>query len=173
MRHEVISLSYQKTLKKGGFMNLTVKPVTPMSRLFSDWLRPDSILDKDFFSSDAEFFPVRLGVNVPSVNMKETSKEYTLEVAAPGLERKDFNIEVENNMLTISAEKEEKKEQTKESDGYTRKEYSFNSFSRSFTLPENAKDGDIDAKYENGILTVHVPKAKETPVKPVHKVAVK
>ncbi|HEX5168958.1 MAG TPA: Hsp20/alpha crystallin family protein [Cyclobacteriaceae bacterium] len=152
-------------------MNLTLRPTTSLDRIFSDWLRPDTIFDKDFF--DTELFPVRLGVNVPSVNIKETSKEYALEVAAPGLERKDFNIEVENHSLIISAKKEEKKEEKKEDEGYSRKEYSYNSFCRSFALPENVKEGDIDAKYENGILTVHVPKAKETPVKPAQKIAVK
>ena len=150
-------------------MNLTLKPSTRLPRVFSDWLRPDTIFDRDFF--DTEFFPMRVGVNVPSVNVKETEKEYMLDVAAPGLERKDFNIEVQNHTLTVSAEKEEKKE--KEEEGYSKKEYSYNSFSRSFALPENVKEGDIDAKYENGILTIRVPKAKETPVKPAQKIAVK
>ena len=153
-------------------MNLTLRPTTGLSRVFSDWLRPDTIFDRDFFDIESNLLPVRLGVNVPSVNIKETPKEYTLEVAAPGLERKDFNIEVENHTLKISAEKEENKEEKKESDGYSRKEYSYNSFSRSFYLPENVKQAAIDAKYENGILKVHVPKAKETSDKPAHKIAV-
>ena len=152
-------------------MNLTLRPTTSLGGVFSDWLRPDTIFDKDFF--DTEVFPTRLGVNVPSVNIKETSKGYTLEVAAPGLERKDFNVEVENHTLTISAKKEEKKEEKKEDEGYSRKEYSYNSFSRSFALPENVKEGDIDARYENGILMVLVPKVKETPVKPAQKIVVK
>lgn len=152
-------------------MNLTLR--TPrLPRLLSDWLRPNTLLDRDFFDIDSDLFPARLGVNVPSVNIKETPKDYLLEVAAPGLERKDFKIEVDNHMLTISAEKEEKKEEKKESNGYSRKEYSFNSFCRSFTLPENVKEGNIDAKYENGILKVTVPKAKETQVKPAHKIPV-
>lgn len=153
-------------------MNLTLRPTTGLSRVFSDWLRPDTIFDRDFFDIESNLLPVRLGVNVPSVNIKETPKEYTLEVAAPGLERKDFNIEVENHTLKISAEKEENKEEKKESDGYSQKEYSYNSFSRSFYLPENVKQAAIDAKYENGILKVHVPKAKETSDKPAHKIAV-
>lgn len=152
-------------------MNLTLRP-TSLSNVFSDWLHPNTIFDKDLFDMGPNLISARLGVNVPSVNIKETSKEYTLEVAAPGLERKDFNIEVENNTLKISAEKEEKKEEKKESNGYSRKEYSYNSFSRSFFLPENVKEAAIDAKYENGILKVHVPKAKETHAKPVHKIAV-
>lgn len=153
-------------------MNLTLRPTTGLSSIFSDWLRPDTLLDRDFSDFATGLFPSRLGINIPSVNIKETPKEYTLEVAAPGLERKDFNIEVENHALKISAEKEEKKEEKKEGNGYSRKEYSFNSFMRSFVLPENVKEGDIDAKYENGILMIHVPKEKETPAKPVKKITV-
>lgn len=151
-------------------MNLTLRPTTSLPSVFSDWLRPDSLLERDLFDMESTSAFPRLGTNVPSVNIKETPKEFTLEVAAPGLERKDFSIEVENNMLKISAEKEEKREE--KDAGYSRKEYSYNSFSRSFALPENVKEGDIDAKYENGILMVHLPKAKETPVKPVRKIEV-
>jgi HSP20 family protein len=107
-----------------------------------------------------------LGVNVPSVNIKETPKDYVLEVAAPGLERKDFNLEVINDTLTISAEKEDEKEEKQDINGFSRREYSFNSFTRSFLLPQNAKQSDIDAKYENGILKVIVPKAEESPREP-------
>lgn len=154
-------------------MNLTLKPDTSLSRIFNDWLRPDTILNKDLFDLETEFLPVRLGVNIPSVNIKETPEEYTLEVAAPGLERKDFNVEVENHTLTVSAEKEEKKEEKEEkTDGYSRKEYSYNSFCRAFALPENVRETDVNAVYQNGILTIHVPKVKETPVKQVRKIDV-
>jgi HSP20 family protein len=142
--------------KNGGFPSL-----------LSNFFGP-SLIDRDFFDVDSDVFPSRIGINVPSANISETSKEYTLELAAPGLERKDFNVEVENHMLKISAEKEEEK---KEKDGeYSRREYSFNSFSRSFSLPENVKEGNIDAKYENGILKVLIP--KETPVSLARKVPV-
>jgi len=107
---------------------------------------------------------------LPTANVTETPKEYKLELAAPGLERKDFDIDLENHTITISARKE--KESKEEKGEYSRKEYSFNSFSRSFTLPEDIKEGSIDAKYENGILKVTLPKAKETPVKSSHKIAV-
>lgn len=152
-------------------MNPILKPTTGLPDLFTDWLRPDSIFNRSFF--DLENFPtLKTRINVPSVNVKETPKEFMLEVAAPGLERKDFKIEVQNHTLTISAEKEEKTEKGKETENYWKKEYSYNSFSRSFTLPESVKEDKIDAKYENGILLVHVPKMKETPVKPVRKIAV-
>ena len=129
-----------------------------------------SLIDKDFFDWNSDLFPARLGTSVPRANIIETPKEYKLELAAPGLERKDFNVEVDNHVLKISAEKEEEK---KEKDGeYSRQEYSFSSFSRSFTLPEDAREGNIDAKYENGILKVSIPKVKETPAKPALKVSV-
>ena len=103
----------------------------------------------------------RIVANELGVNIKETSTDYVLEVAAPGLERKDFNIEVKNDTLTISGEKEEEKEEKKKKNGYSRKEYSFNSFSRSFSLPENADESAIKAKYENGILRISIAKTKE------------
>lgn len=141
-----------------------------MPKVLADWLRPESLLTRDFFDFGNDFFVPRLGVTVPSVNIMETPKYFSFEVAAPGLERKDFNIELDNHTLVISAEKEEKKEEKE--NGYFRKEYSFNTFTRSFTLPENVEEGKIDAKYENGILRVMVPKAKETPVHTPKKISV-
>lgn len=151
-------------------MSLTLRPMTSLSRFLSDW--PTSLFDRDFFDIESGRSPARLGVNVPSVNVRETPKEYILEVAAPGLERKDFNIEVDNRTLTISAEKEEKKEEKSEDNGYSRREYSFNSFSRSFTLPEDSKESNIDAKYENGILKLTLPKSKESTSKTVKRIEV-
>lgn len=139
--------------------------------LLMDWPMSSSLFGPDFLDTNIEFPSLnKLGVTVPTVNVSETPKEYKLELAAPGLERKDFKIEVEDHCLCISAEKEEEKKE-KEGD-YTRREYSFNSFSRSFTLPENVKENAIDAKYENGILKLVVPKSKETPTKVAHQIAV-
>ena len=89
------------------------------------------------------------------------------------MQRDDFKLEIENKALTISAEKEEKKEEKEEETGYTRREYSYGSFSRCFSLPENVKESAIEAKYANGILTVTVPKAEETSTKPVKTIPVK
>ena len=149
-------------------MNLLVRNTFPS--MLMDWPVPSSLFGSDFMNAGLDFPSMRTGVTVPSVNVSETPKEFKLEVAAPGLERKDFNLEVDNHVLCISAEKEEEK---KEKDGeFTRKEYSFNSFSRTFTLPENVKENEIDAKYENGVLKVVVPKMKETTVKATRKIAV-
>lgn len=152
-------------------MNLTVRKNGGLPSLLSDFFAPaSSLLSKDLFDFDSDFFTSRLGINVPTANVTETPKEYLLELAAPGLERRDFDVQVENHTLTISAEKEEEKKEKE--GGYSRREYSFNSFSRAFTLPDDVKEGNIDAKYENGILKVAIPKLKETQAKPAHKIAV-
>src|SRR5690606_13817432 len=114
--------------------------------------------ERSLFDLDGDFWPSRLGINVPTVNVVETEKEYKLELAAPGLKRDDFDVEIENGVLNISAEREESKDE-KEGE-YMRKEYSFNSFSRSFSLPENVNEGKIDARYTDGILVVTLPKLK-------------
>ena len=151
-------------------MSLTVRKNGGLPSLLTDFLRPVPFFGRDLFDFDSDLVPAQLGVNVPSVNIKETPKEFNLELAAPGLERKDFEIEVNNNILTISAEKEvEKKEGDKE---YSRREYSYSSFCRSFTLPEFVKEDDIKAKYENGILKVAIPKMKESATKAAHKISV-
>lgn len=149
-------------------MNLTLRKNGGLPSLLSDLVGP-SLIDK-VFDLDSDFFPARLGINVPTANITETPKEFKLELAAPGLERSDFDVVVDNHMLKISAEKEEDKKET-EGD-YSRREYSFNSFSRSFALPENIKEGDIDARYENGVLKVSIPKVKQTSVKASRKVPV-
>ena len=111
----------------------------------------------DFFDSE-KFFESDWLKNrtLPAVNVKETDKSFEIEVSAPGRAKKDFNISAENGMLTISSEKKEEKE-TKEKD-YTRQEFSYSSFSRSFTLPDNANEDDIKANYVDGILKLEIAK---------------
>lgn len=119
----------------------------------------DEFLGKDFF----EFPLTRFSgsTTMPSVNIKETDSAYEMEVAAPGLEKNNFKVELTNDMLVISAQAENKKEEKEES--YTRKEFSYTSFQRSFQLPESMVLKDkITAKYTNGILHVTVPKAADT-----------
>lgn len=95
----------------------------------------------------------------PSVNVKESETKYSIELAAPGFNKKDMNIDVTENMLTISGHIEENTEESE--DKFTRREFVFGSFSRSFTLPENANEKAIQASYQNGILTVNIPKKEE------------
>ena len=99
------------------------------------------------------------GKRMPAVNIAETDKEFSVEVAAPGMDKKDFKVSVEDNVLTISCEKEEEKEDKKKN--YWRKEYSFHTFERSFQLPKNAKADKVKATYDNGILTIVMPKMKK------------
>ena len=94
-----------------------------------------------------------------AVNIRENEKNYSLELAAPGFEKEEFKINLENNMLSISAEK--KSEVNESEKNYTRREYSFTSFQRSFTLPEVADTAQIKAEYKNGILHIEIPKKAE------------
>ena len=122
------------------------KPTTsPFNSLFEDFFGKSDLLDTDFNKW-----------TVPSVNVKEDEKQYTIEVAAPGMSKDDFNVEVEDNRLVISSEKED--ETNEEKENYTRKEFSYSKFQRMFTLPKNINDKKISGKYENGILTVEIPK---------------
>lgn len=112
-----------------------------------------------FFGNEPSWIDVTK--RIPSVNIRETNKEFLIEMASPGMKREDFKVNVENHVLSISSEKEEEKVQ--ENEQFTKKEFSYNSFSRSFTLPDYVKSQDIIAKYENGILKLSVPK-KETSI---------
>jgi HSP20 family protein len=98
-------------------------------------------------------------IKVPAANISEDKDHYEVSLAAPGMKKEDFNIDVEGNVLTISSEKEEKKEEHDER--YSRKEYNYTSFSRSFTLPDWVNKDKIDASYENGLLRVNLPKTEE------------
>ena len=122
-----------------------------------------SLFDR-FFDNDLFDFATRnfssTNTTLPSVNIKESNQDYVVEVAAPGLEKSDFKIELNRNVLTVSSEKQVENE-TKEGEQFTRREFSYQSFSRSFTLPEIADGDKIAAKYENGILSVSIPKKEE------------
>ena len=96
----------------------------------------------------------------PAVNVKEDAEAYSLEVAAPGYEKDAFEIKVEDEVLTISTEKKEV-EEAKEGEKYTRREFKYNAFKRSFNLPETADATKIAASYTNGILSVSIPKKEE------------
>jgi HSP20 family protein len=122
----------------------------------SDWPTLRGSRLSDFFDDDV-FFNSPMGRrSMPSVNIRETEKSYELEMAAPGYNKKDFNIAIDNNMLTVSAEREQEQEKTE--DHYTRREFGYESFSRSFNLPANTNEEDINAKYEDGILKLSINK---------------
>ncbi len=114
-------------------------------------------MDKFFNAPLDEFFNVSKVMNSPAVNVSETDKEFKLNIAAPGLEKKDFKVDAYDEMLTISAEHETEKKEEKNG-RFNRREYNYSSWSRSFTLPENCDTGKIDAEYKNGELKILIPK---------------
>ncbi|MES2140716.1 MAG: Hsp20/alpha crystallin family protein [Bacteroidota bacterium] len=125
-------------------------------RVVNDLMESGTVFSPDLLDFNNNLMNWDFSSKVPSVNITETEKEYKIELAAPGLEKKDFKIEVENKVLIISSEKEEEKKE--EDKNYKRREFSYSSFSRSFQLPEDILSDKIDAKYENGILKLSVPK---------------
>lgn len=128
-----------------------------LSNLFDDFLT------KDLFNWPSSS---STGTTIPSVNIFETDGEFHVEMAAPGMSKNDFKVELDNNTLTISSQKT-----SEESEGddknYQRKEFSFQSFMRTFHLPDSAAAEKINAKYEDGILKLLIPKKEEAKRKPV------
>lgn len=138
---------------RNGFFN-------PFNSLTSD------LFGDDFFEGEIFNRP-----SLPAVNVKETDTYFNLELAAPGFEKGDFAISYENGVLSISAES--KKETEEEDKDYTRKEFSYSKFSRSFTLPESVNNDDIEAEYNNGVLNLKLNKKEEAQVETAKKIQVK
>ncbi|WP_240410089.1 Hsp20/alpha crystallin family protein [Flavisolibacter nicotianae] len=117
--------------------------------------RMPSLLE-DFFRPWNEWYDdsrlVGRVTNIPAVNIRENDHDYQISLAVPGMQKDDFHIDLDGNTLTVSSEKEEKKEL------YTRCEYSYSSFSRSFTLPGDVKPESIDARYQDGELRITIPR---------------
>jgi HSP20 family protein len=136
---------------------LKIKVMTHLTRsnrpstLEGSWLT-------DFFDDDfVTPFNAPLGRrSMPAANVRETDKSFEIDLAAPGFTKKDFNLSIENGCLMVSAEKNEEKEQKE--DNYTRREFGYQSFSRSFNLPTNTNEEDINARYEDGILKLSIAK---------------
>ena len=124
----------------------------------------------DFFNSD-DLFPFGSGEMTARVNIREGKDSYHIELAAPGLKREDFSIEVHGNIITISSEQKDEKKEEKEN--YTRKEFSYSSFKRSFTLPETVNQDKINAKYEDGLLILDLPKKEEDKKNGPKKISIK
>jgi HSP20 family protein len=152
-------------------MSSLTKRTGGVPSLFQDFFNNNPLFKRDVFDFDMDMPPSRLGINVPTANITENRKEYIVELAAPGLDRKDFNIELDEQTLTISAEKE--MEEKKEEEQFSRKEYSFQSFKRTFYIPQAIKEDKIEAKYDKGVLKVIMPKLKETQTKTVQRIEIK
>ena len=130
----------------------------------------DRFFDGDMFDWSNRNFS-NTNTTIPSVNIKENADAFMVEVAAPGFEKGDFKIELNLNTLSISSEKKVENE-TKEGEVFTKREFSYQSFSRSFTLPQIADGDRIEANYQNGILTVLIPKREEAKPKPARMIEI-
>lgn len=124
----------------------------------------DEFFNKDVFNWGTNF--ANTGNNLPAVNIRENAENFLVEMAAPGMEKKDFKIELDGHTLSISSEKQNETEQA-EGETYNRKEFNYQSFYRTFHLPKNVVDSDkIKAQYDNGILKLEIPKKEEAKQKP-------
>jgi HSP20 family protein len=133
---------------------------------WSNWI--DDLFNNDLpavFNSN-----FNTGMTLPKVNIKETPDAYLVEMAAPGLKKSDFHIDIDNQVLSIASETKDENEVKEET--YTRQEFGYASFKRSFTLPETVDEGKINAKYNDGILTVHLPKKEEAKQKPARSIKI-
>ena len=121
-----------------------------------------SVFD-DFFKPWNEWFDGELSnraIRMPAVNITEQKDDYQVSLAVPGLKKEDFNIDIDGNLLIVSSKKEDKKE---DKEGrYTRREYSYSSFERSFNLPDEVNKDKIEAHYEDGLLKLFLPKKEES-----------
>ncbi|WP_298391570.1 Hsp20/alpha crystallin family protein [Flavobacterium sp.] len=140
-------------------MNLIKRNTVPFPSIIDELLKPDWLGGIQNFNT-----------NVPAVNIKETDTSFGIELAAPGKNKEDFNIEIDHNVLTISSEMKTEKEEVEGK--YTRKEFSYSSFRRAFTLPETVNTENINATYENGVLYVALPKREEALPKPKRTIAI-
>ncbi|HLP39811.1 Hsp20/alpha crystallin family protein [Lacibacter sp.] len=133
--------------------------LNPFPMLFDDFF------NRDLFNWNSSNFS-NTNTTIPAVNIKETAEHYEVEVAAPGMAKTDFKIELDGNSLTISSQKSNQNEE-REDGKYFRREFSYQSFQRTFTLQKDVVDIDkIEAKYENGLLHLLIPKKEEAKQKP-------
>ena len=132
--------------------------------------------DDDFFNRSLTNWGLSnfsdAGSTLPAVNIRETEDSYEVEMAAPGMNKEDFKIELDNNLLTISSEKTEEHEDNGK-EKYSRKEFSYQSFQRSFNLPKEVVDEEkIEAHYKNGVLHLTIPKKEQAKQKPPRKIQI-
>ncbi|HNU77611.1 MAG: Hsp20/alpha crystallin family protein [Bacteroidota bacterium] len=132
----------------------------------------DNLFTRDLMDWGSSNFS-STNTTLPALNVKETDDAFEIEVAAPGMNKNDFKVNLENNLLTITSEKKEEKEEEEEKGRFTRREFSYQSFQRSFTVPETVVEGDkITAKYCEGILCITLPKKEEVKPKPAREISI-
>lgn len=129
-----------------------------------------NVLDNLFEREFPEIFRSEASLTVPAVNIIENKDGFNLELAAPGMNKNDFKLQMNNNLLTITGQKESNKEENDAQ--YTRKEFNFSSFERSFTLPNTVNSDKISASYENGVLKINIPKKEEAKEKPAREISI-
>ncbi len=132
----------------------------------SNWL--DDVFNRDLPSVFTSNF--NTGITLPKVNIKETAETFIVEMAVPGLKKSDFHIDLDNQVLSISTETKEENEY-KEAN-YTRREFGYSSFKRTFSLPESVNEEKINANYQEGILSILLPKKEEAKQKPARSIKI-
>lgn len=133
---------------------------------WSDWI--DNFFSSDLPSAFKSNF--NAGITLPKVNIRETTDAFWVDMAVPGMRKSDFQIDLDNQLLSISTELNHEEESQEEN--YTRREFGYSSFKRSFKLPETIDDGKIKAEYNEGILCIHLPKKEEAKQKPVRSIKI-
>ncbi|HLW21192.1 MAG TPA: Hsp20/alpha crystallin family protein [Cyclobacteriaceae bacterium] len=137
----------------------------------NSFLPSSTALFDDFFTRDLFDWSKTEGNGlVPRVNIKETDDGFAVEIAAPGMKKEDFHVELDNDMLTVSSESSENREEEKSN--YTRKEFSYHAFRRSFYLPNTVDAEQINGKYTDGILSLWIPKKEEAKKKPARMISI-
>jgi len=137
-------------------------PVIRTRATMPNWI--EEFFGNDFYNNDQV-----VHASVPSVNVVESNENFRIEVAAPGLKKEDFKIELDNKLLKISSEKQQNAEENRD-EKILRREFSYCSFKRTFSLPDTVRAEKIEAKHEDGILTVVIPKRDEAKVQPVKQI---
>lgn len=133
---------------------------------WSSWI--DEVFNRDVPTIFTSNF--NTGMTLPKVNIRETKDAYFVDMAVPGLKKSDFVIDLENQVLSISTEIEEQHQHQEEN--YTRREFGYSSFKRSFSLPETVNEDAIQAEYNNGVLSIHLPKKEEAIQKPARSIEI-
>lgn len=132
--------------------------------MWSSWF--DEFFNKDLPSVFTSNF--NSGITLPKVNIREDKDSYFVDMAVPGLKKENFQIDLDNQELSIAAEIEG----LPENDEHIRREFGYSSFKRSFTLPESVNEDKIKAEYRNGILSIHLPKKEEAKQKPARTIKI-
>jgi HSP20 family protein len=131
---------------------------------------PFDLLEDIFSTADTNAARRTSSSTLPAVNIADNDESFVIEFAVPGLKKEDFKVNLDNNVLTVSSEREESNEE-KETN-YTRREFNYTAFQRSFTLPDSANGDKISAEYKDGVLKIEIPKKEEAKVKPVREISI-